>query len=71
IGAFGAIGIGGIGAFLIGAIMMFPSGEPAFELSPAVLAGAAAATAGLFLFLLSMLLRSRRRAVVTGDEVLA
>lgn len=71
IGAFGAIGIGGIGAFLIGAIMMFPSGVPAFELSPAVLAGAAAATAGLFLFLLSMLLRSRRRAVVTGDEMLA
>jgi membrane-bound serine protease (ClpP class) len=70
IGAFGAIGIGGIVAFIIGAIMMFPSDVPGFELSPAVLAGAAVVTASLFLLVLSMLLRSRRRAVITGEEAL-
>jgi len=71
IGAFGVIGVGGIVAFIIGAIMMFPSGAPGFELSPAVVAGAAVVTAGLFLLVLSMLLRSRRRAVITGEEALA
>jgi membrane-bound serine protease (ClpP class) len=71
IGAFGVIGVGGIVAFIVGAIMMFPSGAPGFELSPAVVAGAAVVTAGLFLLVLSMLLRSRRRSVITGEEALA
>jgi hypothetical protein len=39
IGAFGVIGVGGIVAFVIGAIMMFPSGAPGFNLSlPAIVA---------------------------------
>jgi membrane-bound serine protease (ClpP class) len=70
IGSFGVIGIAGIVAFLIGAIMMFPSAAPGFELSPAVIAGAGVVTAGLFLLVLSMLLRSRKFAIVTGTEAL-
>jgi len=70
IGAFGVIGVGGIVAFLVGAIMMFPSRVPEFALSPVVLVVAAALTAGLFLLVLAMLLRSRRRAVITGREAL-
>jgi membrane-bound serine protease (ClpP class) len=70
IGAFGVIGIGGIIAFMIGAVMMFPSAAPGFELSPAVIAGAVIVTASLFLVVLSMLLRSRKRLVVTGKEAL-
>ena len=70
IGSFGVIGVGGIVAFVIGAIMMFPSEVPGFELSPAVIAGAGIATAGLFLLVLSMLLRSRKYAIVTGKEAL-
>jgi membrane-bound serine protease (ClpP class) len=50
--------------------MMFPSGAPGFELSPAVVAGAVFATASLFLLVLSMLLRSRNRLVVTAREAL-
>ncbi len=69
IGAFGAIGAGGIAAFAIGAIMMFPA-APGFELSPFVIAGVAIASAGFFLLGLSLLLRSRRRAVVTGETAL-
>ncbi len=41
IGAFGAIGVGGIAAFVIGALMMFPSRTPGFALSDAVVTGAA------------------------------
>jgi len=70
IGAFGAIGIGGVVAFVIGSIMMFPSQVPEFELSPFAIAGAAAVTAALFLLVLSMLLRSRKAVVVTGKEAL-
>ena len=68
IGSFGVIGVGGIIAFVIGAIMMFPSGAPGFTLSLSVVAAATAMTAALFLLVLTMLLRSRRRPVVTGKE---
>jgi membrane-bound serine protease (ClpP class) len=70
IGAFGAIGVGGIAAFVIGAIMMFPANVPGLELSPAVIGTAASVTAALFLLVLAVLLRSRKRAVVTGKEAL-
>jgi membrane-bound serine protease (ClpP class) len=68
IGSFGVIGIGGVVAFVIGAIMMFPSGAPGFALSLSVVAAATLITAALFLLVLTMLLRSRRRPVVTGKE---
>jgi len=70
IGAFGVIGVAGIIAFVIGAIMMFPPGAPGFQLSPAVVAGAVIVSASLFLLVLSMLFRSRKRLVVTGKEAL-
>ncbi len=70
IGSFGVIGVGGIIAFLIGAIMMFPSGAPGFDLSLPVVAATTVMTAGLFLLVLSMLLRSRRRPIVAGQEAL-
>jgi membrane-bound serine protease (ClpP class) len=70
IGSFGVIGLGGIVAFAIGAIMMFPPAAPGFILSPVIVAASTFATAGFFLVILSVLLRSRRRPVVTGGEAL-
>jgi len=70
IGAFGAIGIAGIVAFVIGSIMMFPSRVPGFELSPWVIAEGVIVTAGLFLFVLGVLFRSRRRVVIAGMRAL-
>jgi membrane-bound serine protease (ClpP class) len=70
IGAFGTIGVGGIVAFVIGALMMFPSQAPGFELSAVVVVGAAIGSAALFLLALAALLRSRKRPVVTGGEAL-
>ena len=70
IGAFGTIGVGGIVAFVIGALMMFPAQAPGFALSSAVVIGAAIGSAALFLLALAALLRSRRRPVVTGTEAL-
>jgi membrane-bound serine protease (ClpP class) len=70
IGAFGTLGVGGIAAFVIGALLMFPSQTPGFALSGAVVAGAAIGSAALFLVALAVALRSRRRPVVTGSEAL-
>jgi len=70
IGAFGTIGVGGIVAFVIGALMMFPSRAPGFSLSGAVIAGTATGSAALLVLALAALLRSRKRPVVTGGEAL-
>ncbi len=70
IGAFGAIGVGGIVAFIIGALMMFPSQAPGFALSGAVVFGAAIGSAVLLVLASAAFLRSRKRPVVTGGEAL-
>jgi len=70
IGAFGALGVGGIAAFAIGALMMFPTRAPGFTLSAGVIAGAAIGSAALFILVLAALLRSRKQPVVTGSEAL-
>ena len=70
IGAFGVLGIAGIAAFVIGALMMFPAATPGFALSRPLLGAVTVITAGLFIIALSLLLRSRRRPVVTGREAL-
>jgi len=70
IGTFGVIGVGGVIAFAIGAFMMFHTGVPGFEVSLTVVVGATVATAVLFFLVIGMLLRSRKRPVVTGKEAL-
>jgi membrane-bound serine protease (ClpP class) len=70
IGSFGVIGIGGIIAFGLGSFMMFHSGVPGFELSLSVVLAAVIITAALFALVLGLLLRSRKRPVVTGKEAL-
>ena len=70
IGAFGALGVGGIAAFTIGAIMLFPTGAPGSGLSLWVAGAAALVSGGSFLLGVSLLLRSRRRPVVAGKEAL-
>jgi membrane-bound serine protease (ClpP class) len=68
IGSFGVIGVAGVLAFGIGSFMMFNSGVPGFELSLSVLAAAMIVTAALFVLVIALLLRSRKRPVVTGQE---
>ncbi len=70
IGSFGLIGVAGVAAFVIGAILMFPSGAPGFALSLPLVAAAAAVSIAFFLLILAMLLRTRRRGVVMGPEAL-
>ena len=64
--AFGSLGIGGAIAFLIGSLMMFNA--PGIRLALPVAIGSTVVSAGLFLLVIAMLVRSRRRAPVTGKE---
>jgi membrane-bound serine protease (ClpP class) len=70
IGAFGALGVGGIAAFVIGALMMFPARTSGFALSGAVVVGAAIASAAVIVLMLGALMHSRKKPVVTGSEAL-
>jgi membrane-bound serine protease (ClpP class) len=69
-GAFGALGVGGIAALVIGALLMFPSRAPGLALSGAVVIGAAIGSAASLLVMLALLLRSRNRPLVAGGEAL-
>jgi membrane-bound serine protease (ClpP class) len=66
--SFGALGLGGIAAFVFGAIMMFDSGIPGFGISITFVVIVAAVFALLFIWLISYLLRLRRRGAVSGRE---
>jgi len=70
--AFGALGVGGLIAFVLGSIMLIDDETelPGFDIPYALIAGVAAASAGFLIFMLGMLAKSRRRAVVTGREQL-
>ncbi len=70
IGTFGVLGAGGIVAFIVGSVMMFHGNAPGFGLSVSVVIAATVVSAGFLLLVLAMLLRSRRRPVITGGEAL-
>jgi membrane-bound serine protease (ClpP class) len=66
--SFVALGLGGIAAFVFGAIMMFDSGIPGFGISITFVVTIAAVFALLFIWLISYLLKLRKRGAVSGKE---
>ncbi|MEM7021363.1 MAG: nodulation protein NfeD [Pseudomonadota bacterium] len=66
--SFGALGIGGIVAFVVGSIMLMDTDAPGFGISWQVIGGVSLAGGSLLLLLMWMLGRSYRRPVVTGRE---
>ena len=66
--SFGALGVGGIAAFVFGTIIMFDSDVPGFGISYAFVFGTALLFAVLLIWLLGYLLRLRRRGAVSGIE---
>jgi len=68
--AYGSLGVGGIIAFAIGAVMLIDTDVPGFGV-PISLIVVLAVLTGLFIFFVSgVALRARRRPVVTGTEEL-
>lgn len=68
--SFGALGIGGLAALLVGSIIMLDRDVPGFALSRSVLLAVAAGSGLVFLAVVALAARSRRRPVVSGDAEL-
>jgi membrane-bound serine protease (ClpP class) len=64
--SFGALGLGGIAAFIFGSIMMFDSGIPGFGISVTFVVGVAVVSGLFLLWLVTYLVRLRRRGAVSG-----
>jgi len=69
--SFGALGIGGVIAFVIGSVLLIEdTAMPEFKIPYALIAGITVASAGVLMLILGMLARSRKHAVVSGREFL-
>jgi membrane-bound serine protease (ClpP class) len=66
--SFGALGLGGIAAFVFGTIMMFDSGIPGFGISIAFVAVLTTIFALLLIWLIGYVLKLRRRGAVSGKD---
>lgn len=66
--SFGTLGLSGIGAFILGALILFDESAPGYRVAWPVIAGVAA-TGLLFTFVIApFAVASQRRKVVTGRE---
>jgi len=68
--SFGALGIGGIAAFVIGSIILMDTDAPGFQVSLGLIGGIAAVAALAIFGTVWMAARARRRPVATGAEQL-
>lgn len=68
--SFGILGIGGSVAFVIGSIILMETDAPGFGIDISVIITFTAISALVFIFVIGMAIRARRRPVVSGLEQL-
>ncbi len=66
--SFGMLGIGGVVAFVIGSVILMDTTAPTYQIALSLIGTFAALSALLFVFLIGMVIRARRSAVVSGRE---
>jgi membrane-bound serine protease (ClpP class) len=66
--SLGALGLGGVAAFVIGSIMLFDSDIPGLAVARPLIGAFALLSAGLFVLVIGMALKARHRPVVSGAE---
>ena len=66
--SFGALGIGGLIAFVIGSIVLMDTNTPGMALSRGLIGGIATAAGSVMLGTIWLAMRARRRPVATGRE---
>ncbi|MEW5755753.1 MAG: nodulation protein NfeD [Pseudomonadota bacterium] len=66
--SFGALGIGGVAAFVIGSIILLDTDIPGYGISIPLIGFFSLLSAGLFMFVIGMAIKARRRPVVSGVE---
>lgn len=70
ISSYGALGVGGVIAFIVGSIMLFDTSEPAFRLTLSLILAMSIVTAAFFFVIVTIAIRSHKRAIVSGKEAL-
>jgi len=68
--SFGALGLGGIAAFVFGSVILMDSDVPEFQIARPLIGGVALGAGLLLLITVLLLSRSRQRPVQTGTEQL-
>jgi len=68
--SFGALGLGGLAAFALGATMLFETDSPHFALSYWTIAGVTASTGLILVLLIGYLARAQTRPITTGRETM-
>lgn len=68
--SFGVLGIGGLVAFVFGALILIDTDVPGFGIPLGLIVTLALTSGGVIFAILSMALRARRRALVGGDSEL-
>ena len=66
--SFGALGIGGVIAFVVGSLILIDTDQPGYGISLPLVLTVAVASAFMLVFVIGMALESRRRPVVSGSE---
>jgi len=67
---FGLFTAGGIAALVLGSLILFPGGDPLFQVDPWLITTITICIAGLFAFVVSRVIRAHRRQASTGREEL-
>ena len=68
--SFGALGFGGVIAFVIGSIILFDQEGTGYAVSLPLIFALSVITAGFFLFVIAAAIKARERPVVSGEEEL-
>ncbi len=68
--SFGILGMGGVVAFVIGSVIMMDTEAPGFGIDLSVILTFAISSAVVFILLVGMAIKSRRRPIVSGSEQL-
>ncbi|WLQ11768.1 nodulation protein NfeD [Hahella aquimaris] len=68
--SFGALGLGGVAAFVLGSVMLMDTKSPAYQIALPVIIAVAALSVLVLSVLLHFALKSRKQAVVSGMETL-
>jgi membrane-bound serine protease (ClpP class) len=68
--AYGSLGIGGVIAFVIGSVILIDTDVPGFGVPFSLVLGLAAGSAAFLLLVVGLVLKARKRPVVSGREEL-
>ena len=68
--SFGVLGIGGVIAFVIGSIILMDTDAPGFGIDISLIATFALTSVIMFVFVIGMVIKARRRPIVSGMEEL-